>query len=61
MIQQRPHRTFLGALAAGMLLLGASAWAATPIPSATPNPNIVTLFIDDLGYGDIGPFGNQVN
>lgn len=23
-----------------------------------PQPNIVLLFIDDLGYGDTGPFGN---
>ena len=59
MIQQRPHRTFLGALAAGMLLLGASAWAAPP--STTPKPNIVIMFIDDMVYGDIGPFGNKVN
>ena len=59
MIQQRPHRTFLGALAAGILLIGSSAWAASP--SATPKPNIVIMFIDDMGYGDIGPFGNKVN
>ncbi len=38
-----------------MLLLGASTWAATP------KPNIVIMFIDDMGYGDIGPFGNTVN
>lgn len=24
-------------------------------------PNIVIMFIDDMGYGDIGPFGNKVN
>ncbi|MEM0895901.1 MAG: sulfatase [Verrucomicrobiota bacterium] len=28
---------------------------------ATPKPNIVLIFIDDMGYGDIGPFGNTVN
>lgn len=25
------------------------------------NPNVVLIFIDDMGYGDIGPFGNTVN
>lgn len=40
-----------------MLLLGASAWAAPQ----SAKPNIVIMFIDDMGYGDIGPFGNQVN
>jgi arylsulfatase A len=48
--------TLLRALAAAILLLGGGAWAA---PSA--KPNIVILFIDDMGYGDIGPFGNTVN
>ncbi|MEM7478037.1 MAG: sulfatase [Planctomycetota bacterium] len=24
-------------------------------------PNIVLIFIDDMGYGDIGPFGNKIN
>ena len=24
-------------------------------------PNIVFIFIDDMGYGDIGPFGNTIN
>ncbi len=25
--------------------------------SAAPQPNVVIIFIDDMGYGDIGPFG----
>ena len=28
---------------------------------ASEKPNIVLIFIDDMGYGDIGPFGNEVN
>ncbi|MEE3060408.1 MAG: sulfatase-like hydrolase/transferase, partial [Verrucomicrobiota bacterium] len=24
-------------------------------------PNVVLMFIDDMGYGDIGPFGSQIN
>ena len=27
---------------------------------AAEKPNIVIIFIDDMGYGDIGPFGNTV-
>ncbi len=32
--------------------------AASP---AAEKPNVVFIFIDDMGYGDIGPFGNTVN
>ncbi len=28
---------------------------------AADRPNVVLIFIDDMGYGDIGPFGNKVN
>ena len=28
---------------------------------AAGKPNVVLIFIDDMGYGDIGPFGNTVN
>ena len=44
-------------LVAIVLLAGSSTWAATP----GAKPNIVIMFIDDMGYGDIGPFGNKVN
>lgn len=39
-----------------LLSLGCLLWA--PLHAAgTAAPNIVIIFIDDLGYGDIGPFG----
>ncbi len=28
---------------------------------AAERPNFVVIFIDDMGYGDIGPFGSKVN
>ena len=34
---------------------------ATLSLQAAPKPNVVLIFIDDMGYGDIGPFGNKVN
>ena len=34
-----------------ILLLGVVAWAE--------KPNIVLIFIDDMGYEDIGPFGQE--
>ena len=29
--------------------------------SERDKPNFVVIFIDDLGYGDIGPFGSEIN
>ncbi len=29
------------------------------LPAAAAKPNIVLIFIDDMGYADIGPFGNS--
>jgi len=40
----------LVAIVAAVLAAAGAAWAAPP-------PNFVVIFIDDLGYGDIGPFG----
>ena len=38
----------------------ATAMAALSCPAAE-RPNLVLIFIDDMGYGDIGPFGSTVN
>jgi hypothetical protein len=50
------------ALVATAVFAGGFAQAAEESrePLAQP-PNIVIIFIDDMGYGDIGPFGNTFN
>ncbi|MEM7697555.1 MAG: sulfatase-like hydrolase/transferase [Verrucomicrobiota bacterium] len=45
-------------LLASLILAVTSAISATAVDRA---PNIVLIFIDDMGYGDIGPFGNTIN
>jgi arylsulfatase A-like enzyme len=42
------------------LLLASCASAPEPAPEPA-KPNFVLIFIDDMGYGDIGPFGSTVN
>ena len=51
-----------------ILLACAALWLASPSAShaAAPagnagKPNFVVIFIDDMGYGDIGPFGSKLN
>ena len=41
-----------------LLLLGCAVPTTT---SAAEKPNFVLIFIDDMGYGDIGPYGSKVN
>ncbi len=47
----------LPALCLALLLAAFSALRAAGAPTSLARPNIVILFIDDMGYGDIGPFG----
>ena len=51
------HR-FLPLLAAARVVSLQSAPAQPAMPS---KPNFVVILIDDMGYGDIGPFGSKLN
>lgn len=44
-----------GALATAVALFVSASLAAAEVAP----PNIVLIFVDDMGYGDIGPFGNE--
>ena len=35
--------------------------ALTTALSAADKPNLILIFVDDLGYSDIGPFGSELH
>lgn len=48
-------------LAVRTLLAGLIICCITACQPSTESPNFIIIFCDDLGYGDIGPFGNTVH
>jgi len=45
-----------------ILVILAAAWVAAGETEALPaKPNIILILADDMGYGDIGPFGSKLN
>ena len=60
------RRTFLrnasfAALGSSLVPIDGTAIVRSAAASATTKPNFVIIFIDDMGYGDIEPFGSTKN
>jgi len=57
------RRRFMKSAAAAVWSIGASAvLGKRPVAkTARKRPNFIVVFIDDMGYGDIGPFGSKIN
>jgi arylsulfatase A-like enzyme len=53
---RRPGRTFVL-----LFLLGAALGPAMAPPVGAEPPNVILILTDNLGYGDIGPFGNTLH
>ena len=58
MVDRSPFAGILGLLLA--LISAAGALAQEAAAPTEPSPNVVVIFIDDMGYGDIGPFGGDI-
>lgn len=50
----------LGLFLSSLLLIPAALGGKAPAET-TSKPNVILFFIDDLGYGDIGPYGSTIN
>jgi len=57
----RKGRPMKAPVIAKLALVACAATFLCPAVGAAEPPNIVVIFIDDMGYGDIGPFGSKLN
>ncbi|MDD4873085.1 MAG: sulfatase [Kiritimatiellae bacterium] len=59
------RRNFLKYIGVGAIAAAAPGWlsriAAQVVEESAAKPNFVVIFIDDMGYGDIEPYGSKVN
>ena len=61
MTENITRRGFMKAMAVGAGLGAAERFCRANQDDPIERPNFVVIFIDDMGYGDIGPFGSTVN
>lgn len=61
MAEKMTRRQFMEAAAASVAMGTAGRLCRANRAQPAEQPNFVVIFIDDMGYGDIGPFGSNIN